>query len=680
MRPRKLIATMMVLALLGAEAEAQEVPGPDGVVSTSYTDKNVVSGPRVVRTRDFADAREFAMLGRIQLDVPVGTRWQVERPLQDNRLLFVLSPAPPNLIAQLQPYRHLDGLKVLLDRSTTKMAVIGIEADATPAPLYVDVKAGGHDLDRGHQLMMGTSQWGTVERAGGLTIHLGRLRRYSPWQEFCRLARTPLGVSLEASDPNLEQFNRAEALFSHGEDLGANEIYADIAEKLRPQGFSGTRQITVSFRQFTASELASFRLADVSLCEGQVRSARLRYDVLYHRPERTALEIVAGLSWIQLAYPDVDHGEAEALARSLSRTDKSPLAPRAIIHAARVKLLLDHPQEALTDVRSLDGSAGGEPYRSVAQEIKLRALAALVGQKLEAHDDIGLVSSVADNGDIVWEHPRAMTISIETAEAYRRLLLPAQCVETLQTAMEKIPEAGKNALLMGVLARCYRDSGDAYRASRTLDFLVEQMEHKSTWLGRKQETTISLAAAEAALDNRQWSVASRWLARASDSGAGRVVTALKAYVDGEAALKAGDHKEAVDNLLAAFANRKYLSALRRDSICLRVAMVAADAGRLVEAERTLRVLMEETQSADVESEVAYRLAGVLGARGDEQRAIALLAEVSAGSPEGTYGMLAKEMKERIEFRQRHGSTLRTAGLLGPHRDDGQGGRRVPAEQ
>jgi len=654
---------------LGSLVVSQEIPSPDLVASTSYTNERVVSGPRLTGSRDSADMREFAMLARIQLVVAVGTRWQVERPLQENRLLLVMTPAPIDLVSQLTPYRRLNGLRVRLDRSTTKMAVLEFEG-IDDAPLFIHAGTRNKETRQEDRMMMGTSQRGVIERSGGLTIHVGRLRRYAPWQEFCRLARTPLGVTLDKHDPDIEQFERAEALFSHGEDIGANEIYASIAEALKPQGFTSRGKVGISFRKLSASELASFRLADVSLCQGQVRSARLRYDVLYHRPERTTLEILAGLSWIQLAHPDVDRGEAESLSRALSRTDKSPLAPRAVIHSARVKLLLGHPQEALESVRSLGGNPAAEPFKVVAESITLRALAALISKQLADKNDIGLVTSVAANSETVLKHPRAMTISLETAEAYRRLLLPKQCIETLQTAMGRVEGAPQDILLVGVLARCYRDAGDRYRATRTLDYLVEQMEHRSTWLSRKQESVISLAAAEAALDNKQWSVASRWLARASLSGSGKVVTALKAYVDGEAALKAGKRDDAVGFLLAAFDDRQYISALRRDSISLRVSEVAFEAGMLRRAEHSLRILMEETESADVEVEAAYHLANVLKARGDDQRSLALLAEVESSAPESTYGLLASEMRERIEFKRRHGSTLRTAGLFGPQSDAG----------
>jgi hypothetical protein len=40
----------------------------------------------------------------------------------------------------------------------------------------------------------------------------------------------------------------------------------------------------------------------------------------------------------------------------------------------------------------------------------------------------------------------------------------------------------------------------------------------------------------------------------------------------------------------------------------------------------------------------------------------------ASAPESTYGLLAAETRARIEFKHKHGSTLRTAGLFGPQRD------------
>jgi tetratricopeptide (TPR) repeat protein len=336
------------------------------------------------------------------------------------------------------------------------------------------------------------------------------------------------------------------------------------------------------------------------------------------------------------------------------------------VHAARVLLQAQEPERALEMISRIPEGARRQLDGQYLARFEERALGDAINLRLWRGEDALLAGLVNQYKEVARRHRRFGAIARVTAEALRRLMLPERAVAFLQRAMSEGASEERDQLsLLAQLARGYRESGDIYRAERTVRYLVEQMAHREGWLGRREEIEIGLAAAEVSMDQGRWEEARAWLRRAWGLGGGDSVDAMLAYAHGRELLAAGDRKGAAEALIHAARNRALIPARRRVEVCLLTARLLEDFGRLDGAEELLRRLMAETADPEREVEVAWRLAHLLERKGEYERAYGLYAEIALRDPGSSYSKIASYRAEEVEFRRQHADALTTLEILQP---------------
>ena len=678
-----------MLALSASTATAQDrLPAADdpnqppaaimGVTPTDGVDQDAAAAERTLLAEE-SELRELEVLGRLQLRVSPGTRWQVERPLREGLLFLVLSPAPPRLEQQLQPYRVMGDLRVSVERQAPRLAVVRIEQESdSVSSLMVHVDDGRRGARSDHLTMVRAQRGAVGDLMPLLQVHVGRMRRPTPAERFCSQVRLPLHIELRDDDPHATAFHGAEELMAAGQFEAALTQYREFAAPLTAPVKAQARIDGKIQASLTASELATVRIGDVAACMGELKIATLRYEVI--REARShPLRSLAEARWADLAWPYVPRTLARQIVEALpSWSPKDPIGRRRRLHGATLALMIDRPETALDLIAAeLDPPPPPtntidkpEPVRPLPPELihnlkllQSHALSVISVRAIEQRDDTALVVHLDRNGPALWRHPRALSLAIEGADAYRRLLLPDMCIELLQLTMKRVPDSARDELLLATLGRCYRDAGDTFRSERTLSYLVEAMRAAgSGWLGRREEATISLAATEVALDSERWGVARRWLDRALPFDPSPSVKALAAYVRGRELQKLGRDEEATEQLLAAAQLRHWITPLRRAQVVLDAVNAALAQGREAQAETYLRLLMAETAHQDTEREACYRLALVLHKRGQADKARALLRDLTLRDTDDTWGQLALDDLDRLDFEQRRARTIARMGL------------------
>ncbi|MEO1270737.1 MAG: tetratricopeptide repeat protein [Myxococcota bacterium] len=513
-----------------------------------------------------------------------------------------------------------------------------------------------------------------------LRVHLGRMRRPTPTERFCSHVRMPLHIGLADNDPHAQAFRDAEELMAAGQYVAALRLYRTFAAPLTAPVKARARVDGTIKAQLSAADMASVRIADVAACMDQVQIAVLRYGVIrearYH-----PLRALAEARWADLAWPNVPRTIAMQILEALpDASPDDPIGRRRRLHGAAIALMLGRPRLTLDLIaveldpppkppNAIEDPDAKEPEplpRDLVHNLKLlqnHALSVVAARALDSRDDTGLVVAVDRYGPVLWRHPRALSLSIEAADAYRRLLLPGMCVELLQLTMKRVPNSARNELLLATLARCYRDHGDTFRSERTLSYLVEAMRSAgSGWLGRREEATISLAATEVALDSERWAIARRWLDRATAFDPNPGVKALNLYVRGRELLALGRPEEATTSLLAAAAMRHWITPLRRAEVVLDAVRQAMARGQLAEAETYLRLLMAEATHRATEREASYRLADVLQRRGQTDKARAVLRDLILREADDTWGRMAQDDLQHFDFEQRRTAIMARMGL------------------
>ncbi len=656
---------------LAKDTPQPATPAPDDNISADQAleaernkpfDDTLMGPPAPPRQRS-TSLEEIELLTRLKLTVPAGTRWQIERPLAEHRIFVVISPPPPDLKRQLAPYRAMSGLVVQLERASDQLAVLRLEQarhDLGPVLVHVGQHTRTGKLVTPDALDLYATPRGVMPEDGVMEIMLGRLRRLVSSQSLCRFLRTPLEASLSDSEPELEQFLKAEEKFLVGEDDEANAIYKTLAVPLHEaHNKSGAGRVT---RGVTLGELAALRMSDVQVCRGALRSARLRYEMLNKGDASPVVKLLAGFKWVQLVYPEVDQQVIRSLQGELPDKIDNPLVARIFLHAVRVLLQNRQPAKALEMFTHLTATnLSWLPPREL-QALRHRTLSEAVQTMLRRDDKVALAVMGREHQAMVFEHPRALTMAIEIGTALRALGLPDQSVLWFQEAMEKVAGGADDSLLLAELARSYRESNDLYRAEKTIRFLVERLKRHDGWLGRREEISISLAATAVALDARKWASAVRWLERAKGLGAGPSIEALRLYVQGRVEQDQGRAEAAARSMLRAAAMRGQITPFRRAEVCLKAAEAAADAGQMTQAVSLLRIFMAEVQNDDMEVEVGFALAQLLERGGQRHRAVGLFEDIALKQPDGTYGRLASHNAKRLTLLLRH---QRLLGALEP---------------
>ncbi len=603
---------------------------------------------------------EFEQIGIVAFQVQAGTRWQIERSLQTRRVFVVFDPAPPDLKAQVSTYGSLSGLSVEVEREGGALGVVRLELQARHGSLAAVAAfrpaGGAAGEDRGE--VERASDRGVVPSEGVLTLSVGQPRRLSPKADFCRFVRQPLPPPSSSPDPISALFEQAEGRFEVGDDAQALKLYGEVARSVEEVGSAGKIRST---RAVSFDELAALRLADVQVCLGQERSALLRYEMLKDGQVAPLVRLLAGFEWVEQAWPAVEPAVVESLLGEVSTVQGDPLVGRVLVHAARVQIQRGEPRLALDRLASLSPESLSWASEAAMGQLKARALLDAINAAMEEGDDVGLVTMSSQHKAQIWAHPLGGEVVIEVAGAMRRLGLPELASGWIQESMEGVPGASEEVRLLGELARAYRESGDLFRAEQTVRYLAERLGTRGGWLGRREEIAISMAAAEVALDGRQWGTAAGWLERAEAVEAGPAVTVMLAYVKGRARQEAGDKGEAASELLKAGEMRRHVTPYRRAQMCLEAAEAASAAGRGAEGVALLRAFMAEVEDVDEEIEVAFALAGLLKAEGDAARAQALYEDVALRQPEGTWGLLAQERAAATGFEARHRALLEREG-------------------
>lgn len=601
---------------------------------------------------EMANLDESEMLARIRVKVGAGTRWQVERPLEEHKLFLVLSPPPRGLTAQLAPYQGLSTMEVVVERQTETLAVIRIEQrEQGRGPFLVHV---GQVSPRGattspHEVVLYDEPGGVSPSALTLEVIMGRLTRHSPRRSLCAVLRTPMDIPVPEDTPHLETLKKGEALFLEGRDEEAADVLREIARPIRDatlmQASRGARVVTVP-------EVAALRLTDIQVCLGNLRSATLRYELIMRAKSSAQVRALAGLKWVQLTWPDVPAGYLESLMDALPRNEDDALEARMVFHGLRVLHQTGAHREALERLGGLEARHLSWLPGSLRRDFEASLVTSMVQSAKQRGDDVRLASLASAHKEHFMAHPRARAISVEVAGALRRLGLPDEAVGWLQEAMEGVHGADDDVLLLAELALAYRESGDVYRAERTIRYLVERLRRADGWLGRRQELTIAEAAISVALDARRWKTALGWVDRARSVGAGPTIVALGHYLEAQRLRQAGSHVEAADAVIRAAKMRRFITPFRRVEVCLQASRLASSQAQLVQTVDLLRRFMAEVETDDEEVEVGYALADVLARSGDRARAMALLEDIALKQPEGTYGRLAKHALAQLAFERR----------------------------
>lgn len=601
---------------------------------------------------EMASLDESEMLARIRVKVGAGTRWQVERPLEEHKLFLVLSPPPRALAAQIAAYQGLSNMEVAVERQTETLAVIRIEQrERGRGPILVHV---GQGSPRGakaspRDVALYDEPGGVAPSALTLEVIMGRLSRHSPRRSLCAVLRTPMDVPVPEDTPDLETLKKGEALFLEGRDEEAADVLREIARPIRDttliQASRGSRVVTVP-------EVAALRLTDIQVCRGRLRSATLRYELIMRAKSSAQVRALAGLKWVQLTWPDVPESYLATLMDALPRNEDDALEARMVLHGLRVLHLTGAHGEALERLGKLEARHLGWLPESQRRDFEASLVTAMVLAAKQRGDDVRLASVASAYKEHFMAHPRARAISVEVAGALRRLGLPDDAVVWLQESMEGIRGADEDVLLLAELALAYRESGDVYRAERTIRYLVERLRRADGWLGRRQELTIAEAAISVALDARRWKTALGWVDRARSVGAGPTIVALGHYLEAQRLREAGSHVEAADAIIRAAKMRRFITPFRRVEVCLQASQLASSQAQLVQTVDLLRRFMAEVETDDEEVEVGYALADVLARSGDRARAMALLEDIALKQPEGTYGRLAKHALTQLAFERR----------------------------
>lgn len=266
---RKHIIFLLFLALIGlvggisvAQKAPEKLQGPIEEPKAAKITSPRAQGqkaPRVVPFDPEIPVRELDLVGRLHLSLPTGTRWEVERPLDEGHFFLTLSPRPKDLEKQLEPLSAQTEVKISLERDSPELAVIRVEQrEQQHGPLLV--WAGPLEpveLDRLSRFYepRGAIEGAEKEKEGPLFVHFGRAARMTPQQELCRLLRQPYPPFMPEGYEGRQKFLQAEEAFALENYREAMALYREIAEPM-----SGTpeldyeRRRTKAWRQILAAE------------------------------------------------------------------------------------------------------------------------------------------------------------------------------------------------------------------------------------------------------------------------------------------------------------------------------------------------------------------------------------------------------------------------------------------
>jgi hypothetical protein len=604
----------------------------------------------VIPTEVPSHLSEIDSMGRLEIRLPAGTRWQIDTPTDLYVAHLVLTPAPRDIRRQLAPYAKGREMRVRIERLEPKLMVARIELlDRSGGPLLVRAKLGwGADTDlEGVWVRSMSTTRGVVRRDEGarrLVVHTGRMRRVASSGSLCETVRTPLPLDDRLENPKAEDFRKAEALFAARKYEEALPIYRKIARGLRDRFIK--KEVHVSLGP---EHLARLRIGDASVCLGKMRVARLRYEFLKDNAKYGPLNDLIRLRFLELSWPSPDPIVARGIIATLEERDPpDELYYQTRIQAARVALLLK------------DADLGFSLLRAVADE---RVPKNLVDQLLleglitreAAGDYLGVALLAHQYQSAIGQHPRGAALAVLAANAMRRVGAPMVATKFLQRVLEDLDDPP--FLLLAVLARSFREAGDGYRAQKTLQYLREELRAYGGWLGRREEVTISLAAGEIAVDNRDWKLAQEWLMRADAVGGGPAVRALLRWVQSRVAVADGALAKVTKPLFEAVRLRKYLIKHRRAEVVTEGARHAMAIERPRIAEAMLREFMVETQDVDEEVEVGFLLARSFEAQGKLNFARGMFEDVGVRFADTTFGQLAEEGAARVRFRMRNAAAL-----------------------
>ncbi len=609
------------------------------------------AGPALVGKPGVAGGlEEVEDIGRVAVSLPPGTRWQVEVPTELHAVYLVLSPSPPDIKAQLLAYTAGDDLKVRIERNEPNLTVARIEQrNRRRGPLVVRPRTG---LDADRALRPGMDEADVPLRgvadpnaeATPLVLHTGRLRRFATTDALCAMFRAPLPLEDRVPSPKLDLFRKAEAMFQAGDDAGAMPLFREVARTLPGHAIRGEYHARLG-----PENLARLRIADAALCMGKLRVARLRYEYLTDQGEYGPLRGLISLRFAELAWPEIPRDRALKLIAELEEPDAPEIVwHHTLVQAARVALLTGEQELGLELISKVPPHHRPQP---LMEELLLQGIVAREAQG----DDLGVASLAYDNRELLRAHPRGAALAVAAADAMRRAGAPAVSTSFLQEVLEELNSPP--FLMLAVLARGYREAGDAYRAEKTIQYLVEQLRAAGGWLGRREEITISLAAAEVAIDAGGWQTAQRWLERADTVGGGPSVRALLRWSEAQVAVQAGRPEGATAPMLEAARMRRFLAPHRRAEVVLAASRNAIAHERVPDAEGLLRRFMMETQTVDEEVEVGYLLAQTFEAQGKFSLARGVYEDLGLRYSGTTFGALAAERGERLRFRERAARTM-----------------------
>lgn len=588
---------------------------------------------------------EIENLGRISLRLPAGTRWQIEVPTELHAVYLVLSPSPPDIREQLLPYTAGDDLRVRMERVDANLTVARIDQrDQRHGPLVARAQTGldADSVIRPEVFAEASETRGVAEPGDEptrLLILTGRLRRFSASSTLCAIVRAPLPLDDRTESPKLTMFKNAEKLFALGRDDEALALYRKVARTLPGHAIRGEYHARLG-----PENLARLRVGDAALCKGELRVARLRYEYLTNQNEYGPLRGLIGLRFVELAWPEVPRTRAMEMIEKLEKPDAPEvLWHHTLVQAARVALLLGEQELGLQLIGQVPTH---HRPQSLMEELLLHGIVA----RKAGGDDVGVSELAYENRGMLGAHPRGAALAVAAADSMRRAGAPAVSARFLQEVLEEVHDPP--FLMLAVLARGYRESGDGYRAEKTIQYLVEQLRASGGWLGRREEITISLAAAEVAIDNGSWPTAQRWLERADGVGGGPAVRALLRWSEALVALEAGDEAAATEPLIGAARMRDYLATHRRAEVVLTAARHALKHDRGADAEAILRQFMNETRSVDEEVEVGYWLGRTFESQGRPDLARGLYEDLGLRHGDTTFGALAAERGARLRFKTR----------------------------
>jgi hypothetical protein len=592
---------------------------------------------------------EVEDIGRVSVSLPAGTRWQVEVPTELHAVYLVLSPSPPDIKAQLLPYTAGDDLRVRIERNEPNLTVARIEQRMMrKGPLVVRARL-GLDADRALQPGMDEADAPLLGIADGqedtrLVLHTGRLRRFATTSALCAMFRAPLPLDDRVPSPKLDLFKQAESLFAHGHDERAMALYRKVARTLPGHGIRGEYHARLG-----PENLARLRVGDVSLCQGKPRVARLRYEYLTEQGEYGPLRGLIALRFVELAWPDVSPGRALQMIAELEKPDAPEILwHHTLVQAARVALLAGEQEQGLELIEKVPAHHRPQP---LMEELLLQGIVA----RQANGDHLGVAELAYDYRVLLRGHPRGAALAVAAADAMRKAGAPAVSTAFLQEVLEELK--APPFLMLAVLARGYRESGDGYRAEKTIQYLVEQLRAAGGWLGRREEITISLAAAEVALDADSWDTARLWLLRADGVGGGPAVRALLRWTEAKLALASETPADASDPILEAARMRRFLAPHRRAEVVLAAAAHGLEHDRVGDVEPILRRFMIETETVDEEVEVGFLLGRTFEAQGKFDLARGVYEDLGIRFGDTTFGALAAERGERLRFKERAAGSM-----------------------